>query len=121
VSGTAWLLLLFVVLPFVVAPFVVSYVAKRGPTLPAGHRTSELLESGEPAEAELIEWKNKGPFLFEGRPMIEFKITVRGEGDMTIVQSVPKPILTRLRQGMTLDVRLSADRTAGAIVLPDPD
>ncbi len=121
-SQTAALLLLFIVLPLVVAPIVIAFVARRSPALPPGFRTSELLLDGEPAEAELLAWKNKGPFLFDSRPMVEFKLAVRTDAgeriDLVIVQSFPRAVLSQLAEGMTLDIRLSADHTAGAIVPP---
>jgi hypothetical protein len=121
-SATAQLLLLFVVLPLIVAPIVIAIVVRRAPTVPPGHLISELLENGEPAEAELIAWKNKGPFLLDGRPMVAFNLSVRSEDEayqLVIVQSVPRPLIGRLVKGMTLDIRVSPDHTAGAIVLPN--
>jgi hypothetical protein len=111
--------LLFVLLPLVLAPLVIWFVARHSPDVPKAYRTSELLLDGEPAQAELLEWKNKGPFLLDSRPMVAFKLRIIGEDvEMSITQSVPKPLLSGLSEGMTLDVRLSPDRTAGAIVLP---
>jgi hypothetical protein len=121
VSATAQLLLLFVVLPLVVAPVVVWIVVKRAPEVPAGMHISELLRDGEPAEAELIAWKNKGPFLFDSRPMVAFHLMVQGGEpfELFVMQSVPRPVINKLMKGMTLDVRVSPDHTAGAVVLPD--
>ncbi len=120
-SASTALLLLFVVLPIIAAPIVVAIVARRSPALPAGLRISELLEHGEPATAELLEWKNKGPFLFDGRPMVAFRLAVRSSDEpfeLIITQSVPRQLVARLSRGMTLDVRVSPDHIAGAIVLP---
>ena len=38
--------------------------------------------------------------------------------ELVITQSVPRAALSRLHAGMTVDVRLSPDRRAGAVVLP---
>jgi hypothetical protein len=121
VSGTAALLLLFIVLPIVVAPIVIAIVARRSPVLPPGMRISELLEHGEPGDAELLEWENKGPFLFDSRPMVAFHLSVRCDDEqfeLDLTQSVPRQFVAGLSKGMMLDVRVSPDRTAGAIVLP---
>jgi len=118
-SQNSAFLLLFVVLPVVMAPIVIALVARRSPDLPAPYRTSQLLLDGEPVRAELLEWKNKGPFLLDGRPMVAFKLQLVGEAtEMSITQSVPRPLIGGLKKGMILDVRVSPDRAAGAIVLP---
>ena len=117
-SGTAWLLLIFIVLPIVVTPFVVSFVARRSPDVPVEHRTSWLLDHGEPMEATLVSWKNKGPFMLDGHPMVAFKLDVDG-APVDITQPVSRAVVSRLSEGMTLDVRVSPDRRAGAIVLPE--
>jgi hypothetical protein len=118
VSGSAVLLLLFIVLPIVVAPVVIWLVARQSPELPRALRISELLEHGEPADAELLAWKNKGPFLLDSRPMVACHVVVHGGEELFITQSIPRPVLNKFVKGMTLDIRLSADHTAGAIVLP---
>jgi hypothetical protein len=117
ISQSTALVLLFVVLPIVLAPIVVAFVAWRAPAPPPGTRTSELLSDGEAATAELVGWRDKGAFL-ELRPMVAFELIVAGEApfELTVVQSVPRRLLSRLERGMTLDVRLSPDRAAGAIV-----
>jgi hypothetical protein len=118
VSGTAALLLLFVVLPLVVTPLVVLVVVKRAPDLPDEYRISSLLDHGEAASAELLSWKNKGPFLFDSRPMVEYRLKLESGDELAITQSTPRSVVARLQEGMTVDVRLSADHLAGAIVLP---
>ena len=116
-STNAALLVIFVVLPLIVAPVVVMFVARRSPAVPPEHRTSWLLENGEPMSGELVSWKNKGPFLLDSRPMVAFVITVDGER-VDITQSVPRGVIAKLSEGMTLDLRVSPDRRAAAIVLP---
>ena len=115
-STTAQLLLLFVVLPLIVTPIVVLIVVRRAPDLPEEYRISSLLDHGEPAQAELLEWKNKGPFLFDSRPMVSFRLKLEGGDELVVVQSTPRDVVGRLVRGMPVDVRLSRDRIAGAIV-----
>lgn len=120
-SNSAALLLLFVVLPLIVTPIVVAVVVRRSPDLPAEYRISALLDHGEPATAELLAWKNKGPFLLDSRPMVEYKLAVRTSAEpfeLSVTQSTPRGAIAQLRPGMTLEVRLSADGRVGAIVLP---
>ncbi|MBA3654083.1 MAG: hypothetical protein H0W70_07795 [Actinobacteria bacterium] len=117
-SQPAALLLLFVVLPLVVTPIVVAIVVRRSPDLPPEYRTSWLLEHGEPVSGELVSWKNKGPFLLDGRPMVAFVVLVAGER-LDFTQSVPRHVVGELSEGMTLDVRVSPDRRAAAMILPE--
>ena len=116
-SDNAALLILFVVLPLIVAPIVIALVARRSPAFPPEYRTSALLENGDPVQGEIVSWKNKGPFLFDSRPMVLFRVVVNGE-EVEITQSVPRSVLNRLSEGMTVELRRSADRRAAAIVLP---
>lgn len=118
-SQTVALLLIFVVLPFVVAPIVVALVARRSPSLPAEYRTSELLAHGEVHRGEIVEWTNRGQFL-DRRPMVSMRVRV-GDEEMIITQSVPRRLLPKVRAGAEVDVRLSADHKAGAVVLPEDD
>jgi len=114
-------LVLFVLLPLVLAPLVIWFVARRSPELPVEYRISHLLEHGEPAHGELLEWKNKGPFLLDSTPMVEYRLRVTDAGDpfeLRITQSTPRRFVNRLQPGMSFDLRLSSDHTAGAIVLP---
>jgi hypothetical protein len=123
-SQTSALLLLFIVLPIVAAPLIVALVSWHGQTVPAGLRTSDLLRDGEPAEAELLGWKNRGLFL-DRTPMVAFRLAVQPPGapgadpiELAVTQSTPRPLLSGLSAGMTIEVRLSPDRTAAAIVWP---
>ena len=116
-SANAALLLIFVVLPLVIAPVVVWFVVRRSPELPSQYRISSLLENGEAMRGELISWKNKGPFLFDSRPMVAFRVAVDGEV-VEITQSVPRPVLARFSEGMMVEIRMSTDRRAAAIVFP---
>jgi hypothetical protein len=119
-SGTV-LVLVFIVAPLVLAPIVIGIVARTSPEVPPELRISELLEHGEAAQAELLEWKRRGPFLFDSRPMVAFRLSVRAAGEpfeLQLMQSVPRHFFNRLSKGMTLQVRVSPDHTAGAIVVP---
>ena len=120
-TGVA-LLLIFVVLPFVVAPIIVSLVARRSPSMPAEYRTSELLAHGEIHRAEVLEWVNRGQFL-DPRPMVSVRLQVDAADpfELVVTQSVPRRLLGKLRAGEQLEVRLSADHRAGAVVLPEDD
>ena len=124
-SQATSLLLLFVVLPVLVGPLVVMIVSRRAPDSPGQYRTSDLLRDGEPANAELLDSQVKGTFLFDPRPMVAFRLEVhRGDGEpfeLTVTQSIPRAMLREFTPGMRLEIRLAADGSAGAIVLPDPE
>jgi hypothetical protein len=114
-SGTAWLLVIFIVLPIVVTPFVVAFVSRRSPEVPTEHRTSWLLEHGDATTGVLVAWKNKGPFLLDGHPMVAFTIDVEGEL-VELTQPVARDVLAKLDEGMPVEVRRSPDRAAAAIL-----
>ena len=117
-NGTSALLLLFVVLPVVLGVVVIALVGRGGPTVAPELRTSSLLQDGEPAKAELLQWKRSGALFLDRRPMVAFRVRVVGEStELTIVQSIPAGLVRDLEKGMTLDVRLSPDRSAGAVDL----
>jgi hypothetical protein len=122
------LLLLFVVLPFIVAALVIAFVSWRsGDGIPPV-RTSEILASGVPGEAEVICVKAMGGFL-DVRPMVRIDLRVRADGgasfDLEVTQSIPRAVLRELSAGDVVEVRLTADHSAGAVVLgglpSDPD
>ena len=112
------LLLLFVVVPVVTAVAVVALVQWRSAAVPAGYRTSDLLRDGTPATATLIEWRTPGQSFLEARPMATFRVAVADHepGELSITQSVPRAVLRRMKPGMDLNVRLSPDGLAGAVV-----
>jgi len=119
------LVLLFVVLPFVVAPAVIGFVAWRSKGKPAPLRTSTILASGDPAEAEVISIKPLGGFL-DTRPMVRFGLRIQAGGaqeapfDLVITQSIPRSVAREFRVGDLVEVRVTADRSAGAIVWGGP-
>jgi hypothetical protein len=118
-TQTLALFLLFIVLPLVVAPIVVAVVARRSPELPNEYRTSSLLADGRPVTAQLTGWRNRAMFFLDRRPMVALSVTLDTGEALTITQSVPRPVLSKLRKGMDVEVRLAADGKAGAVVLPD--
>ncbi len=118
-SQTQELLFLFVVLPFLVAGVVIAFVRWRWSGKPAPVRTSTILAEGEPAEAEVLSVKPLGSFL-EVRPMVKFALRVRAASeepfDLEVIQSLPRGVLREFRTGDVIDVRLTADHSAGAVV-----
>ena len=115
------LLLLFVVVPVVLAVAVIALVQWRAPEVPAEHLTSELLRDGTRANGTLVEWHITGQSFLDRRPMVDFRVAVReDEPELSITQSVPRDVLNRMKPGMPVEVRLSEDGSAGALVL-DPD
>ena len=119
--GTA-LLLLFVVVPVVVAVAVVALVQWRSPEVRPEHLTSELLRDGTPAKGTLLEWHLTGQSFLDRRPMVDFRVAVLEDEseEMSITQSVPRDVLHRMEPGMPVEVRLSKDGCAGALVF-EPD
>jgi len=128
-TQTGALVVLFVVLPFIVAAGVVAFVLWRSPSLPPELRTSALLAHGELSRGTLLDWRSRG-LLFDPRPMVALRLAIEPDTadvsdpaggqpfELTITQAVPRQLLGRLERGMSLEVRLSPDRTAGAVVLP---
>jgi hypothetical protein len=122
------LLALFVVLPFVVGGIVMAVISARSPNVPVTHTTSGLLANGEPGRAEVLDLRRLGNF-FDVRPMVAFRLQVRpgaaGEDgepfELVVTQSVPRRVAATLQPGMVLDVRLSADHLAGAVVIPSDE
>jgi hypothetical protein len=118
------LVLLFVVLPFVVAGGVIAFVSWRWKGRPPPVRTSTILAEGYPAEAEVLGLKTLGGFL-DMRPMVRFSLRVNaGSGEapfeLEVVQSVPRDVIREIQAGDVLEVRLTADRSAGAVVWGGP-
>jgi hypothetical protein len=118
-SETQALVVLFVVLPFVVAAVVVPLAVWRLSRGPKPVLTSDILAYGDPAEAEVISVRNVGG-LFDPRPMVRFQLRVTPSGEapfeLEVVQSLPRAVIGRFRPGETVEVRLTPDRSAGAIV-----
>ena len=118
-SQTQALVILFIVLPIVLAAILVPTMVwwlSRGPRPVL---TSELLTDGAPADGEILRIRSLGNVL-DLRPMVEFTLRVRASSgeepfDLKVVQAVPRTMLGLFRTGDQVRVRLSADRSAGAI------
>lgn len=118
-SQTQALVILFILLPLVLAGVLVPTMVwwlSRGPrpTL-----TSELLSEGTPAEGTILSIRSLGTVL-DARPMVRFRLRVDGRTpagpeELEVVQAVPRTMLGVFRPGDVVRVRLSADRSAGAI------
>ena len=120
-SQSEALVFLFVILPFAVAGLVVAFVSWRSSHGPAPVRTSQILAEGLPGEAKVTSVKiTTGPFM-DPHPMVRIGLQVTSgfdepPFDLNVVQSLPKDVARRLRPGDTVEVRLSPDRSAGAVV-----
>ena len=114
-------MLLFVVLPFVLAALIIPLVSWRSRNWPKPPLlTSEILATGERAEGEIVSVRNLGTIV-DLRPMVKVVLNVvtRDGGDpfeLEVVQSFPRSVVYGLRPGERVEVRLSPDRTAGAVV-----
>jgi hypothetical protein len=118
------LVLLFFVLPFLVAGVVIALVSWRSSGGPAPVRTSDILATGQPAEAKVLALKSLGNIL-DMRPMLRFSLQVNpGAGEepfeLVVVQSLPRGAAREIRPGDVVEVRLTADRSAGAVVWGGP-
>ena len=119
-NQTKELVFLFVVLPFLVAGLVIAFVSWRSSGGPPPVRTSTILSEGQPAEGEVLAVKPLGSFL-EVRPMIRFSLRVRARDDeepfeLEVVQSLPRGAAREIHAGDVVEVRLTPDHSAGAIV-----
>jgi hypothetical protein len=112
--------LLFVVLPFAVAAVVIPFVAWRSSGQPKPVRTSEILAHGIPAQAEVLSVRQLGGPL-DTRPMVRFMLQVTGgtDGapfDLEVIQSLPRGAVREFRPGDRVEIRLTPDLSAGAVV-----
>jgi len=118
------LVLLFVVLPFAVAGGVVAFVSWRAKSGPAPTRTSTVLASGVPGEAEVLAVRSFGGLL-DTRPMVrlDLRITTPSQPafDLQVTQSLPRPYARALRVGDRVEVRVLADRSAAAVLPTSPE
>jgi hypothetical protein len=123
-TQTQALVVLFVVLPFVVAGVVIAFVSWRSSSDTPPIRTSVILATGDPAAAEVLSIKAVGLFL-DVRPMVRFLLRVNAGPDeasfeLEVFQSLPRSVVRTIRTGDVLEVRVTADRSAGAIVWVEP-
>jgi hypothetical protein len=108
-----------VVLPFLVAGLVIWFVSWRSSHKPAPIRTSTILAEGQSAQAEVLSVKSLGSFL-EVRPMVRFVLRVRADSDepfdLEVIQSLPRGAVRDFHAGDVIEVRLTPDHSAGAVV-----
>lgn len=118
---TEALVILFVVLPFVLAALIVPLVMWRSSKGPKPVLTSEILAGGMAARAEVLSVRQLGG-PFDVRPMLRFSLKVMEEEpfDLEVVQSLPRGAIRDFRPGDEVEVRLTADRGAGAVVWDGP-
>ncbi|HEY3811520.1 MAG TPA: hypothetical protein VGL49_08800 [Acidimicrobiales bacterium] len=110
-------------LPFVVAGPVIAFVSWRSSGTPPPVRTSTILAEGDPAEGEVLSVKLLGTFL-DMRPMVRFSLRVHVDGesafDLEVVQSLPRGVARDYHTGDLVELRLTHDRSAGAVVWVGP-
>jgi hypothetical protein len=114
------LVLIFVVLPIVLAAVLVPLMVWRNSRGPRPVLTSEILASGVRGEAEIVSVRTVGSIL-DPRPMVRFQLKVKAAPDeppfdLEVVQSLPRYVIGEFRSGEVVEVRLTPDRTAGAVV-----
>ncbi|GAC1587704.1 MAG: hypothetical protein NVS3B21_02850 [Acidimicrobiales bacterium] len=119
---TLTLLLLFVVAPFLVAALVLGVIAwtTRNDDVPV--RTSTVLQTGRQEWAEIIRMRTLGSVL-DLRPIVEVVVRIAdeqdGPHDMIVTQAIPRRAVRTLRPGDRVELRVLAEYSAAAIVLPD--
>jgi hypothetical protein len=123
-TQTQALVVLFVLLPFVVAAVVIAFVSWRSSNDPPPVRTSVILATGDPATAEVLSVKAVG-LLLDVRPMVRFLLRVDAGPDeasfeLEVFQSLPRAAARAIQTGDVVEVRVTADRSAGAIVWLEP-
>ena len=118
------LVVLFVVLPFVVAAGVIAFVSWRSSDGPPPVRTSDILATGDPGEAEVLAIRSFGGLL-DTRPMVRLDLRVTTAAnpafDLQVTQSLPRPYARALRVGDRVEVRVLPDRSGAAVVPASPE
>jgi hypothetical protein len=118
------LVVLFVVLPFVVAAGVIAFVSWRSSDGPPPVRTSDILATGDPGEAEVLAIRSFGGLL-DTRPMVRLDLRVTTAAspafDLQVTQSLPRPYARALRVGDRVEVRVLPDRSGAAVVPASSD
>jgi hypothetical protein len=107
---------------------IIPLVAWRSSGQPKPVRTSEILAHGAPAEAKILSVRSLGTIL-DVRPMVRFQLRVTaapGEApfELEVIQALPRSAIREFRSGDRVEVRLTPDRSAGAVVwsgLPPAD
>ena len=119
-SPTQALVVLFVVLPFAVAAVVIPFVAWRNSGGPKPVLTSDILAHGIPARAEILSVRQLGTIV-DMRPMVRFVLRVTAPADgvpfeLEVVQSLPRYAVRDFRPGDQVEIRITSDHAAGAVV-----
>jgi hypothetical protein len=109
-----------VLLPFAAAALVIPFVAWRSRNWPKPMLTRDILATGERAQGEILSVRNMGTIV-DLRPMVKVLVNVSAPDsdqpfELEVVQSFPRSVIYGLRPGEKVEVRLSPDHTAGAIV-----
>lgn len=120
-TPTQELVIIFVLLPIVAAALIVPLMVwwlSRGPV---PMLTSELLAHGTPAEGRILSVRSLGT-IFDVRPMVRFALLATvGAGEepfeIEVVQSLPRSMIGEFRPGDIVQLRMSPDRSTGAIEL----
>jgi hypothetical protein len=113
------LLLIFVALPLLLVFPVIWFVSWRTKDQAPPVLISDVLATGETAQAEITAVKNFGGFL-QTRPMVRFSLRIQGADgpfELDVTQSVPRTRLRDLHRGATVAVRVTPDHGAAALVL----
>src|SRR5579864_3300781 len=114
------LVILFVLLPFAVAAGVIAFVNWRSSGDPPPIRTSDILASGDPGEAEILAVRSFGSLL-DARPMVRLALRVTTPGqppfELQVTQSFSRAYARAVRPGDRVVVRVTPDRGAAAIVV----
>jgi hypothetical protein len=113
------LVILFVLLPIVVAVILVPLMVWRLSKGPRPILTSELLAHGIPADGKVLTVRSLGNVL-DSRPMVRFQLEVTGGTgeepfELEVVQSFPRSMVNAFQPGDIVRLRLSPDRSVGAI------
>ena len=108
------------------ALLVVPFVSWRHRNDPKPVLTSEILATGVRGTAEILSVRSLGNIL-DVKPMVRFVLRVTATGgpnggtgepyELEVVQAIPRSLVGAYRPGDTVQVRLTPDRTAGAVVL----
>jgi hypothetical protein len=120
-SETQALVVIFLILPFAVAAVVVPLVSWTWRGKPRPPLTSEILATGLPGEGRIVSVRPLGSIL-DMRPMVRFDLRISLDSDpdpfdLQVVQSIPRGLVHEFHPGDSVEVRVTADHQAGAVVL----
>jgi hypothetical protein len=113
------LVIIFILLPIVAAAVLVPLMVRWLSRGPKPILISELLAHGIPAEGKILTTKSLGN-IFDFRPMVRFNLQATVEAgeepfELEVVQALPRSMVGVFRPGDIVKLRLSPDRSAGAI------